>query len=109
MLHPTSRDVWLPWFCDGSRLAHDQLLTGPPAVAAHLATLYEPSVLRRTVEAASMYPERLVYQHLKAAGFELHAAPVRAVLVGADGTVAMARDPFAKLRRDWRACEYPQR
>ena len=65
------------------------------------------ALLEATRTAGTMYPERLVYVHLVTAGFSLHERPVRTLLLGADADVARARDPLAKLRRDFPHCSYP--
>ena len=114
------------WLCDAERLASDQLLLLTDEGARRLGGLYEPAALRAALGASkppSMYPERLVYEALRAApGFELRAwsaadaaAPPAAVrapasaLLGA--TAPLDRDPYAKLRADFApragGCEYP--
>jgi hypothetical protein len=76
-----------------------------PAASARLATLYEPSVLRKTMSLSSppsLYPERLVWKLLTTAYTvtPLPSAPEHHLLA-ADG---IERDAYAKLKRDFPSC-----
>ena len=107
-------EVWMAWRCDDDEVASDQLLITTPAAAAELAALYEPDVLDRAVSRSvppSMYPERLVYQHLCQNDRSTVGAlaGVRVRLAGCEGEACgehevTPRDAFAKLRRDFPGC-----
>ncbi|KAL1515217.1 hypothetical protein AB1Y20_004278 [Prymnesium parvum] len=104
LVEDSLRCVSILWSCSRYELASDQLLLAPPRVMAHVASLYSPQVLHPMVEAASMYPERLIFAHLRAAQLEIRVQYASTLLLGADN---ITRDPFAKLRRDWPECSYP--
>ena len=96
--------VLTPWLCHAEELCSDQWMLLSPAASAHLATLYEPSVLRQTMSLSSppsLYPERLVWKLLAAYSVTpLPSAPEHHLLA-ADG---IERDAYAKLKRDFPSC-----
>lgn len=98
-------NVLMPWLCHAEELCSDQWMLLSPAASARLATLYEPSVLRKTMSLSSppsLYPERLVWKRLTTAYTvtPLPSAPEHHLLA-ADG---IERDAYAKLKRDFPSC-----
>jgi hypothetical protein len=98
-------NVLMPWLCHAEALCSDQWMLLSPAASARLATLYEPSVLRKTMSLSSppsLYPERLVWKLLTTAYTvtPLPSAPEHHLLA-ADG---IERDAYAKLKRDFPSC-----
>ena len=106
---PPARSRAWGWHCAAQRVATDQLLVGAPSLATRLGELYLPDVLWAAMarsQPATAYPERLVWQHLRASGYELDPLPCRTALVSDGGG---ARSPHAKLARDFPSaeCLYP--
>ena len=98
------------WHCAAQEVTTDQLLVGAPPLSARLGELYLPDALRAAMarsQPPTAYPERLVWQHLRASGYELHPLPhgtPRTALVSDGGG---ARSPLAKLARDFPSAECP--
>ena len=95
------------WHCAAQQVASDQLLIGAPQLAARLGELYLPDALRAAMarsQPATAYPERLLWQHLHASGYELAPLPCRTALLSDGGG---ARSPLAKLARDFPSAECP--
>ena len=95
------------WHCAAQQVASDQLLIGAPQLAVRLGELYLPDALRAAMsrsQPATAYPERLLWQHLRASGYELAPLPCRTALISDGGG---ARSPHAKLARDFPSAECP--
>ena len=95
------------WHCAAQEVVSDQLLIGAPQLAVRLGELYLPDALRAAMsrsQPATAYPERLLWQHLRASGYELAPLPCRTALMSDGGG---ARSPHAKLARDFPSAECP--
>ena len=91
----------------------DQLLVTTSAAAAELAQLYDPAVFERAAARSSppsVYPERLIFQHLCRNRSQCEGVGVLRVkgdlLMGTEGRPH--RDPYAKLRADYPNCGFPE-